>query len=347
MRVVALALVAVAGVACSRRTLQVDAGGAGTIGLDAAGAGGGSDGGSVAIDAWSPGADAPPSDGGENCGTWTSRSVYAPHQILLVVDRSVPGDQITWRALLQTLVGQINATAGALEWGLTIFPKDGPACDASTVTAGADLPIVAGSTTHLLAHVAAAGLKGNGTPTAAAITEGARYLRGLANQYPRSLMLVTDGAPTCAGTTGALSEDAAQAEIDAVAAITAAAAEGFRTFVVAPSTTPDVNTLNALARAGAYPRQGDIQFFTETTLPELFLDTRPARSCVLALPGRPPAPDAVSVMLDGTGVYRDPSRTNGWEYTDRNYTAIELHGPWCDLLLAPRSTEVTITYGCP
>ena len=94
---------------------------------------------------------------------------HVPAEILLVLDRSVSGDQTSWRNLISAIVDQINANGPSIDWGLYIFPKDGPACGASTVTAGADLPFATGNPTHLIAHLAAAGVDGNGTPTAAAI----------------------------------------------------------------------------------------------------------------------------------------------------------------------------------
>ena len=188
---------------------------------------------------------------------------HLPTEILLVLDRSIAGDQTGWRNLISAVVNQIGANGARYDWGLYMFPKDGPACGAATVTAGADLGFGSDDSFHLIAHVVAAGVAGNGTPTAAAIGAGAAYLHTVVDQSPKFMMLVTDGAPTCAGTIGApLSDDAAMAQADAVAAIAAAAAEGFPTVVVAPSTTTaagDVAALNALALAGGYARQGDDQ----------------------------------------------------------------------------------------
>lgn len=160
-------------------------------------------------------------------------------------------------------------------------------------------------------------------------------------------MLASDGAPTCAGTAGALSDDAAQAQTDAIAAISAARLEGFPTIVVGPSTSADVAALSALARAGGYARGGGgLEFYTEATLGELF-GAPAVRTCVIALQSTPPAPDTVAVILNGAKVPRDPSRADGWEYTDGLHTAIELHGAWCDMLAASRSFEITVYYGCP
>jgi len=353
MRIGVWALVTVAGVACARRSLQGDDGGIGSIGRDAAGGTTLNDGSLGGIDPLPPNVDAsspPEVDGGRLCGESMISGGRVATDMLLLLDRSIQGDQTGWRNLVATVVNQINARGAEFDWGLYIFPKDGPACGAATVTAGADLPFRSGNPTHLIAHAVAAGVDGNGTPTAAAIGAGAAYLHTLTDPIPRFMMLVTDGAPTCAGTIGApLSDDAAMAQADAIAAITAAKMEGFPTVVVAPSTTTaagDVASLNALAQAGGYPRQGDIKFFTESTLAELF--PPPAGgSCIFALASPPPVPDKVSVTLNGVSVPRDPGHMSGWDYANVNRTTFALFGTWCSMVLESRSFEIRVTYGCP
>jgi hypothetical protein len=345
MRIAVWALATLAGTACVRRSLQEDAGGgAGSIGLDAAGDVRAIDGGPGPIDALHPRLDAGVAGPDANCGVSTVRGRFLPMDMLVVLDRSVPEDQTTWRDVLQALVGQISATDWN-NWGLQVFPKEGPACGASTVTAGADLPVMSGAAFHLTAHIAAAGGTGNGTPTAAAISAGASYLRTLVDDNTRSMLLVTDGAPTCAGKSGALSDDAVMAQLDAMTAIASARAEGFRTIVVAPSTTADVSALNALAQAGGYARQGDVQFFTESTFREWFAGPE-LRACRFSLASQPPVPTDLTVILNGVVVPRDPSRVNGWEYTTQPYSAVELHGAWCDRVTGSQTYEVTVYFGC-
>jgi hypothetical protein len=355
MRIAAWALVTLAGVACSRRSLQEDDGGIGTIRLDAAAGDavqnadsglGGIDALPPTIDAWSA-----PVDGQPLCGVSTIAGNRLPIEMLLVLDRSIAGDPTGWHYLISEVMDQMNTSGTRFEWGLYVFPKDGPACGAPTVTDGADIGFGSGMTWHIVAHVEAAGVDGNGTPTAAAIGAGAAYLRTVVDQSPKFMMLVTDGAPTCAGTIGApLSADAALAQADAVAAIAAAEREGFPTIVVAPSTTTtaagDVAALNALAQASRYARSGDIKFFTESTLGELFVPTS-SESCTFALAGPPPVPDKVSVTLNDVSVPRDTQHLNGWDFVDVSRTAFSLYGTWCSMLSDSRSFEIRVIYGCP
>ena len=43
---------------------------------------------------------------------------------------------------------------------------------------------------------------------------------------------------------------------------------------------------------------------------------------------------------------RDGARVNGWEYSNEVATAIELNGGWCDSVVASRSFEIVVRYGC-
>ena len=91
--------------------------------------------------------------------------------------------------------------------------------------------------THVVAHIAAAGTFTGGTPTAAAIDVAAAYMVPRTTVNPKFLMLDHRRRAELRGKMGALSKsDPAQAD-RRVAAIAAAKAAGFPTFVVAPSTT--------------------------------------------------------------------------------------------------------------
>jgi hypothetical protein len=79
---------------------------------------------------------------------------------------------------------------------------------------------------------------------------------------------------------------------------------------------------------------------------ELFIPAGDRRSCLFPLQSAPPAPDAVTVTLDGSSVPRDGTRVNGWEYANEVRTAIELYGDWCDSVVASRMFEIVVRYGC-
>jgi len=331
MRVAALALIALAGLACSGRTLQADGGdGVGSIPLD---------GGPNATDGGAGGV----------CGMSTITGGYLPIDIVVLLDQSVSGDRSKWTELLGLLTSQMVGSGNRFDWGLYAFPEAGPACGAGTVTADVDVPVTPFNAEAVAVAIGATNTTGEGSPTAVAIAAGAAHLRTLPIDHPKALMLVTDGAPSCAGTIGALAADAARAQTEALAAIADALAAEVLTIVVGPSTTAasDVGALNALAEAGGVPYgQGDIKFLTEKNLFELFIPVGDGRSCLYRLDSPPPAPDAVTVTLNGSNVPRDRTRVNGWEYSDELPGGIELYGGWCDSVVASRSFEIVVLYGC-
>ena len=359
MRIAALALVAVAAVAvaggaCSRRSLQADDGGAGgTIGLDAAAD-------TIRVDAritdvappadvWTP-TDAP-IIGDVNCGsTVTFRTQKLPIDMLLVVDRAV--DRATWDQMTGALIDLARSldTRYPYRWALKIFPEDGPACGAGTVTSKIDVPFADGDSSRVNAALFAAVPAGNGRPTAAALTAARAYLATVTDVNPKYMMLVTNGAPTCAGPPGMMTSDPVQAQADAVAAISPGS-NGVRTFVVGAGGVIegiDVDAINQLAMAGGNPHAGPIQFYPSMNTTELRIVLTPMWDYTCIFPVQPVRPDVVSIFvtLNGAGVPYDETRQNGWAYTDASHTALSLYGAACDQLISSWEAELKITYGC-
>lgn len=344
MRAAALVLVGVAGLGCRHGTLQDDAGGTGTFGFDGGIPGDGPVGATHITGGGGAGGGPRLPTADNNCGALTTRKSYVPPEILVVLDRSANANT----AFVSAVASMIGKNTD-IDWGLYTFPADGSACADGTVSTTIDLPPLSGATTHVIAHLIAAGTGSGGTPTAAAIDVAAAAMRARTTSNPKFLMLVTDGAPTCAGRAAPLSADPAQAQADAVAAIAAAHAAGLPTLVVAPSTATDVAALNALAVAGGYANAGDIRFDTESTISErVSTPTDTAVGCALWLGAAlPPVPDKVSVILNGAMVPRDRSHAMGWDYTDSTARSITLYGAWCDTWLTKQSSELDIYYGCP
>jgi hypothetical protein len=329
-------------IGCKRGALQDDAGTGGITlpGADGAGA-------TDLVDL--PDVSYPTADA--NCGTISTVGSYLAPEILVVQDRSI-SNVTRWNDFLSAMAPIISNNGSLVDWGLYAFPQNGPPCGAGSVSTAIDVPIVPANATHVIAHMAAAGTGASGTPTAAAIQTAAAYMLSIKDQNPKFLMLLTDGAPTCAGTIDALVADPDRAQSDAIAAIDAAYAAGIPTLVVAPSTTTDANAtdaLNALADAGRYPRPlPGPKYHTELTVGQLLTLTDLATTCVFSLGVTPPpVPDVVTVMVNGATVPRDRSHVAGWDYTDSNATAIQLYGSWCDQLHSMRSNTVSVYFGCP
>jgi hypothetical protein len=352
MRASPLIVLLLAGLACRRGALQPegpDSGGGVGLSLDAAGAGdlatGGGDGGSAGGGPGASDAAAPTPDA--NCGYMTRSFSYVVPQILIVLDHGVTGPVDVWRDVLRALNNVVVQNGPRIDWGLYSFPGPGIACGSGTLTSAVDIPVTSMDSAAVAAGISAARLDGSGAATAAAIAIGANHLRTLPIDRPSFLLLVTDHAPTCAGTTiGALSYAPDQAQNDALDEISAAAHDGFKTIVLAPSTAPDVDHLNDLAQVGGQTRAPSGQrYYTEFTLSDLF--TSMAATCTFPLESAPLTPDNVAVALNGTAVPRDTSHTNGWDYTAPNNVDITLYGDWCTRVVNGPSVQLTVLYGCP
>lgn len=355
LRLAPLAVLALVGSACRRGSLRDDAGGAtGTIGLDAAiprdGAPAAVDGPPDVIDA-PAGADTRAPTADANCGMTSVSGKRRGTEVMVILDRAVSVDPDRWNTFLAAVAAMITRNSALVSWGLYTFPTDGAVCSMASVSSTIDVTPAPNDSVHAIAHLAAAGTVTGGTPTAAAIDVAAGYMLSRTTSDAKVLMLVTDGAPTCAGRSGALTADPARAQEDAVAAIADAKAAGLPTFVLAPSTTTDaadVAALNALAVAGGYAEPGDVKFDTDATISTWFQSTDDGGTCllVLATPG-PPVPDDVTVMLNGEVVARDRSHQLGWDYPTPDATTIQFYGAWCELFQTAQSIEVDVYYGCP
>lgn len=355
MRTAALVLIALGATSCRRGALQDDAGGGtGTIGLDATIAGDGvaspGDAGPAAFDG--PGArDVRFPTPDNNCGKTGIGAARLSADILVVLDRSISIDADRWNSFLSAVAAMITRNGADVNWGLYAFPTAGAVCSTAAVGTAIDVMPAPDDATHVIAHLVAAGTVTGGTPTAAAIDVAADYMFSRGSTNPKFLMLVTDGAPDCAGKMGSLSTDPVQGVTDAVAAIAAAKAAGLPTFVVAPSTTTgaDADALNALAVAGGYDQPDPIKFATDATISNWFPQTDDVDNCVVPLGTPPPVPDVVTVTFNGAIVPRDTSHANGWDYTDPAvpHRTMRFYGAWCDRVHAARSFQIEVYFGCP
>ena len=239
----ALILVAAAGFGCRRGALQDDAGaGAGTIGLDAAAPG---DGAANRGDATPGPTDAaaaratsafPTADA--NCGMTGIGASRLSAEILVVLDRAISVEPDRWNSFLSAVAAMITRNGSGVDWGLYAFPTAGAVCSTATVGTAIDVVPTPDDATHVIAHLP------RPAPSPAAHRPRRRSTWPPPTCFrappsnPKFLLLVTDGAPNCAGQMGSMTTDPVQALTDAVAAIARAKAAGLPTFVVAPSTTP-------------------------------------------------------------------------------------------------------------
>lgn len=210
------------------------------------------------------------------------------------------------------------------------------------------------------------------TPTHDAVAFALDRLRGRTDDDARYLVLATDGASTvCRGCDAACSFDELDADNEAmIATIAAAASEGIPSFVIGvPGSQSFREILSRMASAGGTGRAGCSDAgptWCHYDLTDPTLDFGVALRDALAAIGEsvlsceypiPPNPDGafdptkVNVRLtadDGTetAIPRDPSRADGWDYSD-GMDAIILHGPACEAAQSLRSARIDVLFGCP
>jgi hypothetical protein len=330
--------------------------------------------------------------GGRTCGLQSFDVERKPAEILLLLDRSKSmiedttsdGTTLKWDAVLPALKKVVMDTDALVSWGLKTFPEGtGSACVAGSVTNSVVVPIAPMNATAVVGALndpanQATKPQGNGTPTGDAVTAAFNYLRSLTSTNPKYILLATDGAPSCAGTTEG--SDAARTHAYAQVMAAASASPPIYTFVVgvATNSNSETTTLNMLADAGGRPRGGLLTHFylgnssTELTA-ALAQITGQAATCTFPLNPPPPVPndptklgmyvpasatpmtcttDCPSGQSCVSGVCMlkvpyDATMGNGWAYVDTANTAVQAYGGWCDMIKASGAKTVQIIYGCP
>jgi hypothetical protein len=296
-----------------------------------------------------------PSLDGKLCGSDEYVLPRFTADVLVVLDRSGSmgersggggGGATKWddaaAAVKATVAGSSN-----LSWGLKLFPTGAQRCAASSTV---EVPVGGTSAAAMGSAIDRAGppmaTLGEGTPTAATVQAATAYLKSLTFPFPKYIVLATDGAPTCQGDGSDMRDDAR-----AIAAIEAAAAAGFKTYVIGIATAAtDNDTLNRMAVAGGTARPGATRYFSASNRAELTaaLDTITASliTCVFPLANRPPDPGFVAVTVGGKPLPRDLSHAQGWDYLGGD-TAIQVYGMACESLKRGTVQGAGIFYGCP
>ena len=288
---------------------------------------------------------------GKLCGSDEYTLIAPTVDVLLLLDRSGSmdgafGGGTKWAAAAAAAKATLMSSAN-LRWGLKLFPTGASNCGASATV---EVPIAAGNAPALRMAIDGAGppmgTLGNGTPTTLTMNAAVAYLKGLASPERKYIVLATDGAPTCLEGNGA-----ARDEARAIAAVAAAAAAGFKTFVIGISTAAaDVDVLDQMADAGGAARPGATRYYPAGSPAELMsaLDaiTSALVPCEFPLANRPLDPGFVAVTVDSRLIPRDPSRKEGWDYTAGGM-AVQIYGAACEQLKKGTARKAGIFFGCP
>jgi hypothetical protein len=297
------------------------------------------------------------SGGAPECGRENFDIAPMPVDMLLVLDRSAsmeddPSGGSTkpskWDILVPALQQAITSTNATISWGLKAFPEGEKAGSCSTASFPSHILVPIAPNNAATVNQAISGLTdhGDGTPTGDAINNAVTYLGTVPDKNAKYLLLATDGDPSCP------SSNAAQFAVNAV---TAAAAAGYKTFVIGVAAkASSIKNLNSLAVAGLEPVMS-----SNPTAPSFYLAsdqatlvaalqsiTGAAATCVFPLSSAPPAPDHVRVDVGGMTIMNDPTNQNGWDYTGSDMMTIQLFGAACDLVKSSGVSTVQVTFGC-
>lgn len=238
-------------------------------------------------------------------------------------------------SLAATAVDNLVLQSSGVEWALALYGVD----DQCTAGFGASVGLGLDDGPAISMGLEGQALGGL-APTAAAIEQGATWLRSQYNSGQlRYLLLVTDGSPGCDASAD-----------DAASAAAAAQAAGVTTVVLglAPGwDTQATSALNQIAESGGLPLAGGPNaFYTAATLGPDFFSAR--YSCTVEVPYPPNAAQTFEVALletDGTfrTVPQDP--TSGWAFAGSTDTIV-LSGSYCTDVEAGTALSVSFSFTC-
>ena len=296
-------------------------------------------------------------------------SLFTGHaEVLFVLDasssmtwslRGTAGDPPSrWTLLNDALRVALPRYDSALDMGLLVFPVNGTVGDfCGSAIPGPQLAPRSSNAGTILAMMSST-LPGGRTPTAVALDTARRYFTAQpASGRVRAVVLATDGAPNCnaslngetcsctdgsgsSGPTGACATEPRLCLDDArtVTAVTSLASDGIPTYVIGLDGDPDpalTRVLTTLATAGGRPNPLDptrafysVQRGDDITAAFDRIQ-RSIVGCALTLASPVPSDRDVTVTLDGAVIAHDPTRSDGWEWSDDAHRSISLNGPTC------------------
>lgn len=301
----------------------------------------------------------PPGDPADamSCGQQTEPievvNLGDPPDLLIVLDRSgsmsspiptFPPDFTPKWTIMRDALNQLAGThENNIRFGLLEFPtNEDCAVDGGTAVR---VPIDLGQAPEIAGYFSNRSAGGN-TPAQLGLSAALTHYNGIpVNAAGRYVLFATDGEPNCS---------AGDAAAETVAAVTALASAGIKSYVLGfGGGFADDSVLDDSALAGQVPRPGGPpHYYAANSAAELeaVLDQIAGGiivpSCSYELASAPPDPDNVTVTLNGQVVPRSTAHTNGWDYYPDSMT-ITFFGSYCDAIESGAITEVSFSYGCP
>ena len=270
-----------------------------------------------------------------------------------------------WYTLRDALSAALAGSDPLLEIGAKFYPgidagmPDTPE-QACGIDPGIDLEPGRNNVEPLLDFFNAT-VPGGGTPTASGLNEIGDYFASRPEPFvPRFVVLATDGGPNCNPDTGVppgmcvctgqpfqcdptgpammFAPYNCLDEARTLAAVTAIASLGVPVYVVGidDPTRPDLaDVLDAMAIAGGRPREEGLgRRFYSVRRPEdldeaLMSITDNITRCVFTMAPRPAVDAVVEIRVGDAFVPRDPTRSEGWDFTEPDRSEVTLFGGAC------------------
>jgi hypothetical protein len=296
------------------------------------------------------------------------------------------GSPAKWELLRDALSSTLPAFQDRIRVGALFFPQDGAdtrvsACELANIPS-VDIRPAYGAATQVLG-VFAGTEPGGSTPTAAALLRAYNYfVRNPDRARARYLVLATDGGPNCnaalaaascvcvgAGGTGPFGGGAScrrdadgrrcldnERTVREIAELAANPVASIPTFVIGLADETDPNyaaTLTAMAIAGGRPfvsasgAPGYYNVERAADLTRAFTTIQDTVSrCSFVTPSRPEETGSIAITAAGETVPPDPTRRDGWDWTDRAFGELTFFGPACARVIASRATQVQATVRC-
>ena len=219
---------------------------------------------------------------------------------------------------------------------------------------------------------------GGSTPTAAALLRAYTYfVRHPDRARGQYLVLATDGGPNCNAnldprtcvcvggpmgfgncgrdTDGTRCLDDRRT-VDEIAQMASNPIASIPTYIIGladPTDPTFATTLRNMAIAGGRPlvtATGQRTYYDVEQpgdLERAFTSIQDAIArCSFVTPSRPTSTGGIAIRYGSVEVPYDPTRLNGWDWTDRAFGEITLFGAACDGAIAARSTTVTAVVSC-
>jgi hypothetical protein len=300
--------------------------------------------------------DVPPPE----CGHFVLEAKTVPANVIVVFDQSnsmddpFMGGLPKWKVAKDAVTGALTPIADSLELGAVFYPTTAPkkplaigapTCPAYLVAPMSEAPqIPLTSGVDFLAaweaHFDPPWQTISSTPLTLAIEAAAAvFLAPSAPSGPKAIVVVGDGAPTCAST-----------EDQVTAPILQLKQAGISTYVIAltPGFSSKLTLLHAAAIAGGSEYARTPANVTELSTELLDIVGSTIDKCFLTFDPPPPNADEVHLLVSGKAGEKpiEIPEGAGWTLSDDG-TSVELTGELCEAAKDGKYKELEWIFGCP